>query len=72
MARESFLKFEFSRIRSVASRMGLGDHLVTIRVLEHPWGPMQWPLGLFSPCDGPSESPKITSQLLLRRLFSDT
>ena len=30
--------------------MGLGDNLVTIRVLEHPWGPTQWLLGLCSPC----------------------
>ena len=27
------------RYPSVATRMGLGDHLVKIRVLERPWGP---------------------------------
>ena len=29
--------FDFFRNYLVAPRMGLGDHLVTIRVLEHPW-----------------------------------
>ena len=32
--------FDFFRTTSVAPWMGLGDHLVTIQVLEHPWGPM--------------------------------
>ena len=39
--------------------MGLGDDLVTIRVLEHPGGPTLWPLGLCSPCHGPPKSFKI-------------
>ena len=29
--------------------MRLGDHLVTIRVLKHQWGPTWWPPGPFSP-----------------------
>ena len=44
---------------SVAPGMGLGDDLVTIRVLEHPGGPTLWPLGLCSPCHGPPKSFKI-------------
>ena len=36
---ESFSHFDFFRNPSVAHRMGLGDHLVTIQVFEHPWGP---------------------------------
>ena len=43
----------------VAPGMGLGDDLVTIRVLEHPGGPTLWPLGLCSPCHGPPKSFKI-------------
>ena len=35
-----FPKFAFFRNPFVAPRMGLRDHLMTIRVLEHPWGPM--------------------------------
>ena len=39
------------RVRtSVAPRMVFGTHLVTIGVLEHPWGPTQWLLGLCSRC----------------------
>ena len=34
-----FPKFDFFGNPSVAPGMGLGDDLVTIRVLEHPWGP---------------------------------
>ena len=36
---ESFSHFHFFRNPFVAARMGLGDHLVTMQVLEHPWGP---------------------------------
>ena len=54
-----FPKFAFFRNPSVAPGMGLGDGLVTIRVLEHPWGPTLWPLGLCSPCHGPPNSFKI-------------
>ena len=35
-----FPRFAFFRNLSVAPRMGLGDDLVTTRVLEHPWGSM--------------------------------
>ena len=38
--------------------MSLGDHFVTIRVFEHPWGPTYWPLGACSPGPGPSKSPE--------------
>ena len=55
-------KLTFCSNHFAASRMGLGDHLVTIPTLEHPCGPTQWPLG---PC-GPGhrhpkspENPKI-------------
>ena len=34
-----FLKFDFFGNPAVTPGMGLGDDLVTIRVLEHPWGP---------------------------------
>ena len=54
-----FLKFDFFRNHPLAPGMGLCDHLVTIQVLEHPWGPTQWPLGLCSPGQGPSKSPEI-------------
>ena len=36
---ENFSKPDFFRNPSIALGMGLGDHLVTIRVLGHPWGP---------------------------------
>ena len=58
-------KFAFFRNPSHAPGMGLGDDLVTIRVLELSWGPTLWPLGLCSPCHGPPKSFKITSQRLL-------
>ena len=54
-----FPKFAFFRNLSVAPGMGLGDDLVTIRVLEHPGAPTLWPLGLCSPCHGPPKSFKI-------------
>ena len=54
-----FPKFAFFRNPSVAPGMGLGDDLVTIRVLEHPWGPTLWLLRLCSPCHGPPKSFKI-------------
>ena len=54
-----FPKFAFFRNPSDAPGMGLGDDLMTIRVLEHPWGPTLWPLGLCSPCHGPPKSFKI-------------
>ena len=54
-----FPKFAFFRNPSDAPGMGLGDDLMTIRVLEHPWGPTFWPLGLCSPCHGPPKSFKI-------------
>ena len=38
-------KFHFFLSPSVASGMGFGDHLVTVWVLKHPWGPTWWPLG---------------------------
>ena len=56
---EGFSHFHFFRNPFVAPRMGLGGHLVTIRVLEHPWGPTQWPLGPCSPSHGPPKSFKI-------------
>ena len=52
----------------VARCMGLGDHLVTIQVLWHPWRPLWWPLGPCSPGHGPPQVPK----LLLFRLFGGT
>ena len=39
VAPEKISKFDFFRNPSAAPGMCLGDHLVTIRVLEHPWGP---------------------------------
>ena len=33
---KNFSNFDFCRNPSVAPRMGLGTHLVTVRVLEHP------------------------------------
>ena len=33
------IEFDFFGNPSVALGMGLGGYLVTIRVLEHPWGP---------------------------------
>ena len=42
------IEFDFLRNIFVARRMGLFDHLVTIRVLEHPWGPTQWLPGVCS------------------------
>ena len=54
-----FPKFAFFRNPFVARGMGLGDDLVTIRVLEHPGGPTLWPLGLSSPCHGPPKNFKI-------------
>ena len=56
-----FPKFAFFRNPFVAPGMGLGDDLVTIRVLEHPGGPTLWPLGLSSPCHGPPKSFKIAA-----------
>ena len=29
--------------------MGLGGHLVTVQVLQHPWGPRWWLLGPWAP-----------------------
>ena len=52
----TFQNRTFFRNPSVALGMGLGDHLVTIRELEHPWGPTSWLLGLCSPCHGAPES----------------
>ena len=43
----------------LSPRMGLGDDLVTIRVLEHPGGPTWWPLGPCSPSHRPPKSFKI-------------
>ena len=37
---QSFSHFHLFRNPFFAPRMGLGDHLVAIRVLEHTWGPM--------------------------------
>ena len=37
--------------------MGLGDHLVTIQVPWHPWGPTWWPLGPCSAGYGGPETP---------------
>ena len=54
-----FPKFAFFRNPSVAPGMGLGDDLVTIRVLEHPGGPTLWPNGRCSPCHGPPKTFKI-------------
>ena len=51
-----FPKFAFFRNPSVAPGMGLGDDLVIIRVLEHPWGPTPSP---YSPRHGPPKSFKI-------------
>ena len=59
------IEFAFFGNPSVAPGMGLVDDLVTIRVLEHPWGPPMWLLSLCSPCHGPPKSFKITSQRLL-------
>ena len=44
---------------SVAPRMGLGDHLVSIRAFEHPWGATQWQVGPSSLIYGPPKSLKI-------------
>ena len=51
-----FPKFAFFRNPSVAPGMGLGDDLVIVRVLEHPWGPTPSP---YSPRHGPPKSFKI-------------
>ena len=56
---QDFQKFDFFGNPSVAPGMGLGDDLVTIRVLEHPWGPTQWLPSPYSPSHGPSKSPEI-------------
>ena len=37
---EKFKNSHFSPNPYVAPGMGLGDHLVTIWVFEHPWGPL--------------------------------
>ena len=54
-----FSHFNFFPNPAVAPRMGLGDNLVTIRVLERPWGPTWWPLGPSSPSHGPPTSFQI-------------
>ena len=59
VALEKFSHFDFFRNPSVAPRMGLGDHLVTIPVLERPWGPAWWPLGPSCPSHGPPKSFEI-------------
>ena len=40
MTPEKISKFNFFRNPFVAPGLGVGDHWVTKRVLEHPWGPM--------------------------------
>ena len=39
MMLDNFSNFDFFRHPCVAPSVGLGDHVVAIRVLEHPWGP---------------------------------
>ena len=53
---EKFSKFDFFRNPSVAPRMGLGDHLVTIRA---PMGTRVVATGPSSPSCGPPKSFKI-------------
>ena len=62
MARGIFANFHFSP--SFTPRMGLGDYLVTIRVLEHPWEPTYL---LLDPC-GQGHGPLTPSILLFVRV----
>ena len=39
VAREGFSKLDFFQNPSITPGMGLGDHLVTIQVFEHLYGP---------------------------------
>ena len=54
-----FPKIDFFRTPFIAPGIGLGDDLVITRVLEHPWGPTYWPLGPYSPSQGPPKISKI-------------
>ena len=58
---EKKFDFVFFQNPCVACGPGSGDHVVTIRVLEHPWGPTWWPLGLCRPSQGPPKSFKIAA-----------